>query len=117
MRLLMAGCPIAGRCENAPAGRAESGSALLFALLDQPAHPGELDQVFGTDRLRGRHASHVRQCVANAALASSSVAENPCDGTRGMTTAPVIVHIQGRSCGALALRKMRPIARSPDITS
>jgi hypothetical protein len=31
---------------------------------------------------------------------------------RGATTAPVMVHINGRSVGALLLRKMRPMARS-----
>jgi hypothetical protein len=64
-----------------------------------------------------RSASHLRQCVANVVLASASVGAKPCDGTRGMTTPPVIVHIHGRSGGALLLRKIRPIARSPLITS
>jgi hypothetical protein len=62
-------------------------------------------------------ASHRPQVSANAVLASSSVAQNPCDGRRGATTAPVIVHIQGRSCGALLLRKIRPTLRLPSNTS
>jgi hypothetical protein len=61
--------------------------------------------------------SHSRHVVANAALASSSVAQYPCDGKRGATTAPVMVHIHGRSVGVSAMRKMRPMARSPSITS
>jgi hypothetical protein len=68
-------------------------------------------------RSAARRASHRRHVSANATLASSSVAAKPCDGTAGATTAPVTVHIHGLSCGALVLRKMRPIARSLDITS
>jgi hypothetical protein len=34
-------------------------------------------------------------------MASSRLAENPCEGRAGMTTAPVIVHIQCRSSGIL----------------
>jgi hypothetical protein len=50
-------------------------------------------------------------------LASASVGAKPCDGTAGITTAPVIVHIQRRSCGALLLRKIRPIARCRQYVS
>jgi hypothetical protein len=61
--------------------------------------------------------SHSRHALANAIFASSNVAVYPCDGSRGATTAPVIVHIQGRSVGALLLRKMRPMARVLSHTS
>jgi hypothetical protein len=54
--------------------------------------------------------------LANAVFASSNVAVYPCDGKRGATTTAVMVHIHGRSVGALLLRKMRPMARSPSNT-
>jgi hypothetical protein len=62
-------------------------------------------------------ASHLRHVSANAVVASFNLPANPCDSRRGATTAPVIVHIQGRSCGALLLWKIRPIARSRSSTS
>jgi hypothetical protein len=40
-------------------------------------------------------ASYVRQVSANFALAFSRLAQNPCDGSRGAPTAPVIIHIHG----------------------
>jgi hypothetical protein len=51
-------------------------------------------------------------------MASSRVAQKPCDGRRGITTAPVMVHFQGRSSGTppLAL-KIRPMSRPCERTA
>jgi hypothetical protein len=61
------------------------------------------------ERLTPSHARHVS---ANFVIASSRVAQKPCDGRRGATTAPVMVQCQGRSSGTppLAL-KIRPMSR------
>jgi hypothetical protein len=42
-----------------------------------------------------RFSFAARHVLANCALASSRLAQNPCDGSAGVTTAPVMVHIHG----------------------
>jgi hypothetical protein len=57
-------------------------------------------------------ANHARHVSANLVLASSRVAQKPCDGSRGATTAPVMVQCQGRSSGTPPpALKMRPMSR------
>jgi hypothetical protein len=57
-------------------------------------------------------ANLARHVLANSAFACLLVAQNPLDGRSGITTAPVMVHIQGYSGGTPALAlKMRPRAR------
>ena len=42
-----------------------------------------------------RFSFAARHVLANCALASSRLVQKPCDGSAGITTAPVMAHIQG----------------------
>jgi hypothetical protein len=59
--------------------------------------------------------NHARHVSANFALDSSRLAANPCDGSCGATTAPVMVHIHRPSSGTpgiVHLKNWRPLLPS-----